>query len=234
MQQPTGVFTQAITEATLVDVMFIYTSGAVDGPTVTQGDLRFVEVSLYACTRGYESRVVTGVKTTTQVVSAESSSSSSSRILLSNGNLTLNAAWNVDKFVNQSDAEFTCRPGIGGQTVSLAPPAAEVASLGGRYELDLCTAYMTSSVINQYLASFVALREGDKIVLQVRGMTSSALGSALYGGFLGAVPSAAKQVENLRGMARNVADGLTNMFVSLFLFFSPFFFSSLPTFYLSA
>ena len=230
MQRPTGVFTQAITEATLADVMFIYTSGAVDGPTVTQGDLRFVEVSLYACTRGYESRVVTGVKTTTQVGSAPLSS----RILLSNGNLTLNAAWNVDKFVNQSDAEFTCRPGIGGQTVSLAPPAAEVASLGGRYELDLCTVYMTSSVINQYLASFVALREGDKIVLQVRGMTSSALGSALYGGFLGAVPSAAKQVENLRGMARNVADGLTNMFVSLFLFFSPFFFSSLPTFYLSA
>jgi len=68
-------------------------------------------------------------------------------------------------------------------------------------------------VLNGYLPGFIALREEDRAVAssQVFGMISRALGTALYGGFMGTVPGDAAREGNVRGMMRNMADGLTNM-----------------------
>ncbi|KAK1751251.1 hypothetical protein QBC47DRAFT_351261 [Echria macrotheca] len=196
---PSGAFPPSVTSTALVDVLFIYTPTAVDPSSVSLQSLRFVELILHGCTKTYQHTIKTGVLSTPEPATSAQISSKD--------NVTLNAAWNTQDFNLLPQVE--CKPGVGGRSVSLAP--SEGTSPTEEFTVDLCTAYMASSLMNQYLASFIALREEDKVVSSVVGMTSSALGTALYGGFLGKVPGVEEQIGNLRGIGRNLADGLTNM-----------------------
>ncbi|KAK3346472.1 hypothetical protein B0T25DRAFT_583661 [Lasiosphaeria hispida] len=200
MGLPSHLFSKQTTAAALADIMFIYTANAVEPTLLQPRDLRFVEVILYACVKGFDSHVAQGVRTTEEI-------GSTSSIILSGGsNMTsLNGPWNLEKY--ETDPQVACSPGVAGLMVGFAPPE----GVSGKYQVDLCTALMTSSVLNQYMAGFIALKEEDKSGQQAVGMISSALGIALYGGFMGDTPSPNVQVENLRGMASNMANGLTNM-----------------------
>ncbi len=216
MLAPTNVFGAERTAAALSNVLFIYTPEFVNSTALRPADLRFVEVILYACTKTLESRVHMGIKTTIERDSV-------ARIVAGsqNSNLSLNAAWNINKFV--TSPELSCDPGIGGVSVRMeAPPGRTRGDINTRFEVDLCTALMTSSLLNQYLPGIIAVREEDKLVIagQVAGFTAPALASALFGGFLGQTPTRAEQRQNLRGMVKNIADGLTNMSVLSFPFSS--------------
>ncbi|KAK0702798.1 hypothetical protein B0H67DRAFT_614110 [Lasiosphaeris hirsuta] len=200
MYLPSHLFSEQTTTAALADIMFIYTTNAVEPALLQPRDLRFVEVILYVCVKGFDSHVAQGVRTTEET-------GSTSRIVLSGGsNITsLNGIWNMEKY--ETDPQVACKPGVAGLMIGFVPPE----GVPGKYKVDLCTALMTSSVLNQYMAGFIALKEEDKSGQQAVGMISSALGIALYGGFMGDTPNPDAQVENLRGMASNMADGLTNM-----------------------
>lgn len=197
MQRPSMFFQdQQVTATALVDIMFIYTNGLVQPATLQAEDLRFVEVVLHMCVRGYESDVKSGVKTTKEEGSIWISHIIAPLPGRNMTSLSLNAAWNTDKF--ETTPYVSCRDGIAGLMVGLAAPE----GIPGDFAVDYCTALMTSSVLNNFLPGFFALR-ADKTVAnrQIVGMISGALGSALYGGFMEGLPGPQAQIENIKGMA---------------------------------
>ena len=202
MQAPTYLFDTQITATALADIMLIYTSEPVEPALMLPGDLRFIEVVLHMCVKGYDVKVTEGIKTTRETGSAARITGGAAA-----GVTSLNAAWNTDKIATLP--QVSCNRGVGGLSLSLAPPL----DIPGTYGVDLCTALMTSGAVNKFLQGFIALREGDKSVTngQVAGMILPAVGTALYGGFMGAEQSPERQVQNVRRMAGNVADGLTNL-----------------------
>jgi hypothetical protein len=203
MPVPSFVFSRQATAAAMADVLFIYTPTHVNVTTLRPRDLRFAEVILYTCTKAFETEVKSGVKITKE-------RDATSRMVSGATNTTsFNGLWNLDKFDLQP--QFTCKPDIVSLSVGMAPPE----GVTGRYEFNLCTALMMSTVLNQYMPGFTILRAEDRVSEQTVGMISSALGTMLFGGFMGDVPGPDVQSENLRVMARNIADGLTNMQVHL-------------------
>ena len=198
MAEPSYVFDMDVTSAALSNILLLYSKGPVNITTFQPQDLHYAEIILYACVRDLKSDVKDGVPSTEQ---------RGSRARIAVGNVTsLNTRWNLDKldFVPQ----LACKPGVAGQTIQLAP---SVDREEDRFEMDLCTTLMASSVINGYLPGFIALRATDRGVLGSVGQISTALSVALFGGFMGDTPSREQQGRNLRGIVGNIGDGLTNM-----------------------
>lgn len=209
MTAPTNLFRTDITTTALADAMLIYTSEPVEPGQLQPSNLRFIEVLLYMCVKGYDTAVAAGEKNTTErstladIISHMPPSGSTINFT------SFNAAWNVDKF--DLLPQVACKPGVGGLQIGLAAP--QGVSGGNVYSVDLCTALMTSSAIVKFLPGFIVLREGDRLVAtgQVAGMLLPALGTALYGEFMGRSPGEDEQLVHVRGIVRNIADGLTNM-----------------------
>jgi len=201
MAEPSYVFDMDVTSAALSNILLLYSNGPVNITTLQPQDLHYAEIILYACVRGLKSDVTAGVSTTEQT---------GSRAKIALGNVTsLNTRWNLDKF--DFVPQLTCKPGVAGQTIRLALPPVQSREEEVSFEMDLCTTLMASSVINGYLPGFIALRATDRGVLGSVGQISTALSVALFGGFMGDTPSREEQGRNLRGIVRNIGDGLTNM-----------------------
>jgi hypothetical protein len=199
MSEPSYVFGMERTAAALSNTLLLYTTGATNVTNLRPEALHYAEIIVYACTKRLESIVKDGVKTTRET-------SSAARVT-SGGAASLNARWNLDK--TDVQPRFSCKPGVAGELMDLALPEglAGTTKLG----MELCTALTSSTVINAYMQGFIALRGSDKAVLQNVGQLGTALSTALFGGFMGLMPSPEEQEANLKGMVRNIGDGLTNM-----------------------
>jgi len=196
---PSFVFSAELTAAAVGDVLFLYTPNPVLASTMTPQDMRYAEVIFYACTKSFETVVTSGVKTTKEKDSV-------SEMVSGVTNSTFfNSLWSPDKLELQP--QFSCKPEVGNLSIEMKKPQ----GVSDKYEFNLCTALMMSSVLNQYMPGWIVMRAEDRQYDMTVGMLASALGTTLFGGFMGEVPSPDVQSQNLKGMARNIAAGLTNM-----------------------
>ncbi|KAK4442118.1 hypothetical protein QBC34DRAFT_431891 [Podospora aff. communis PSN243] len=199
MNEPSYVFGMERTAAALSNTLLLYTTGAVNITNLRPETLHYAEIIVYACTKALKSTVQDGIKTTVET-------SSAARVV-SGGAASLNARWNLDK--TDFQPQFSCKPGVAGETITLAVP--EGLPTQTKLGMELCTALTSSTVINAYMQGFIALRGSDKVVLSNVGQLGTALSTALFGGFMGRMPSREEQETSLQGMVRNIGDGLTNM-----------------------
>jgi hypothetical protein len=193
---PSYEFNESLTNAAISENFIAFSSSLVN---VTDNSilskLQYIDVLFYFCTKSFSTSVKGGLSNTSDITSATN--------ILSSNTPSLNWIWN-----GYLDGSL-CPNASQGLSMVLDGPA---GLTNETYTVDVCTALLLSNIFNIGVGGGI-LQNSDKTIFAVVGQISTALGINLFGDISSPnVLNSETQFQNIKRMAENIAESLTNLY----------------------